>query len=40
MGVVTDGKGIVIGLVTMEDILSEIVGEIRDEDDIDMVYST
>ena len=40
MGVVTDGKGIIIGLVTMEDILSEIVGEIHDEDDIDMVYST
>ena len=40
MAVVTDGKGVIIGLVTMEDILSEIVGEIQDEDNGEMVYST
>lgn len=40
MAVVTDGKGVIIGLITMEDILSEIVGEIHDEDDGEMVYST
>ena len=39
MAVVTDGKGVIIGLVTMEDILSEIVGEIHDEDHGDIVYS-
>ncbi|MEG0438717.1 MAG: hemolysin family protein [Solibacillus sp.] len=38
MGVVTDGKGSIIGLVTMEDILSEIVGEIQDDGDI--VFTT
>ena len=31
MGVVTDGTGVIVGLVTMEDILSEIVGRIEDE---------
>lgn len=40
MAIVTDGKGVIIGLVTMEDILSEIVGEIQDEDDGDIVYMT
>ncbi|MGM9943870.1 MAG: hemolysin family protein [Lysinibacillus sp.] len=40
MAVVTDGKGVIIGLVTMEDILSEIVGEIQDEDNGDIVYAT
>ncbi|WP_107837950.1 hemolysin family protein [Metasolibacillus meyeri] len=40
MAVVTDGKGVIIGLVTMEDILSEIVGDIHDEDAGDMVYMT
>ncbi|MEG0260481.1 MAG: hemolysin family protein [Lysinibacillus sp.] len=40
MAVVTDGKGVIVGLVTMEDILSEIVGEIQDEDDGDFVYTT
>jgi CBS domain containing-hemolysin-like protein len=39
MAVVTDGKGVIIGLVTMEDILTEIVGEIQDEDNGDIVYS-
>lgn len=40
MAVVTDGKGTIVGLVTMEDILSEIVGEIHDEDDGDIIYMT
>ena len=40
MAVVTDGKGVIIGLVTMEDILTEIVGEIQDEDDGDIVFTT
>ena len=40
MAVVTDGKGVIIGLVTMEDILTEIVGEIQDEDDGDIVITT
>ena len=39
MAVVTDGKGVIIGLVTMEDILTEIVGEIQDEDDGDIVFT-
>ncbi|ACX63066.1 hemolysin family protein [Paenibacillus sp. FSL H8-0457] len=33
MAVVTDESGVAIGLVTMEDILEEIVGDIRDESD-------
>lgn len=33
MAVVTDESGTAIGLVTMEDILEEIVGDIRDESD-------
>ena len=40
MAVVTDGKGSIVGLLTMEDILSEVVGEIQDEDDGDIVYMT
>lgn len=40
MAVVTDGKGVIIGLVTMEDILTEIVGDIHDEDDGNTVYSS
>lgn len=39
MAVVTDGKGVIIGLVTMEDILSEIVGEIHDENDGDIILT-
>lgn len=31
MAAVTDAKGVTVGLVTMEDILEEIVGDIRDE---------
>jgi len=31
MGIVTDGTGVIVGLVTMEDILSEIVGGIEDK---------
>ena len=33
MAIVTDGKGIALGFVTMEDIMEELVGEIYDEDD-------
>lgn len=33
MAMVTDESGAVVGLVTMEDILEEIVGDIRDESD-------
>lgn len=40
MAIVTDGKGVIIGLVTMEDILEEIVGDIHDEYDDDFVYTT
>lgn len=35
MAMVVDNTGNVIGLITMEDILEELVGEIWDEDDID-----
>lgn len=38
--IVTEGSGKIVGLVTMEDILSEIVGEIQDEDDGDFVFTT
>jgi len=41
MAIVTDDQGGCVGLVTMEDILSEIVGEIRDElDGTEMVPTT
>ncbi|MER1986932.1 MAG: hemolysin family protein [Solibacillus sp.] len=41
MTLVTDKNGTTIGLVTMEDILSEIVGEMEDEDENDgLVFST
>ena len=40
MAIVTDSTGNIVGLVTMEDILSEIVGDIQDEDDGDFVYTT
>ena len=41
MALVTDDKGVTVGLVTMEDILSEIVGNIEEEEDGDgtPVYS-
>jgi CBS domain containing-hemolysin-like protein len=31
MAIIVDDKGITIGLVTMEDVLEELVGEIQDE---------
>ena len=40
IAIVTDEAGKFIGMITMEDILSEIVGEIQDEDDGDFVFST
>lgn len=40
IAIVTDEAGNFIGMITMEDILSEIVGDIQDEDDGDFVYST
>lgn len=39
MALVTDATGKTIGLVTMEDILSEIVGDMQDDEDKDAIYS-
>ncbi|MDQ0187738.1 hemolysin family protein [Cytobacillus kochii] len=39
MALVTNNQGKTVGLVTMEDILSEIVGEIKDESDGNEVYA-
>lgn len=40
IAIVTGEDGKYIGMITMEDILSEIVGEIQDEGDGDLVFST
>ena len=37
MAVVIDEYGSVAGLVTIEDLIEEIVGELRDEDETDIV---
>jgi CBS domain containing-hemolysin-like protein len=34
LSIVRDGEGNVLGILTVEDILEELVGEIYDEDDI------
>lgn len=40
MAIVTDEKGVTIGLVTMEDILTEIVGVIEDDNEGDLMATT
>ncbi len=37
LGLVVDEHGTVVGLVTMEDVLEEIMGEIRDETDVEEI---
>ena len=34
LAIIKNDEGIVLGIVTIEDILEELVGEIYDEDDI------
>ena len=40
MCAVADDSGRVIGIITVEDILEELVGEIMDEDDVGQIETT